>query len=351
MEENELGNYQIYKNSNPSSILEYVGGKLPRRKSLNRKSSQKMNYQKRKSSFFSKPSLDLMDNNKNIILTPVREKYASVEESSLDSKESQLSESEIRYKNLFKQYNFEKPTYKYSKFSNKHISKKVHNSTTKIYNLKPTKTYIGNNSNFFASTKLVNDNYDNFSPFKEDAYSNINYSSHNNSFAEVKSIFELDVHSESNAEKQINLTNIIKKKKYKDFQEKIKDIKIKFYSLISIFYLSLYLLCLKITFKLAMPKIPALGASLFIINFNNIIISLLFIKLDQIDFQTFINIKFDKILLTIFLNYLKIVLIIKSIRHLDLLVFIIIINMTPLISSYILIRGKNQSFNVSDYFC
>ena len=350
MEEKEFGHYQIYKKTNPSSILDYVGGKSPRRKSLHRKSSRKIDYLKRKSSFYSNRNLDLLDNNQKIIpLRPVEENFATVEESSYDSKESKRIESEIRYRNLFKEYKKEKSNYIYSKFSNKNINKKAHNSSSKIYHLKIIQTNIGT-SKFFTSGKKVNDNLNNFCSSKDEIYSNINYSS-DNSFDEGKSILDFNlIHSEPDEEHHRSESNTIKKKNYKDFQEKIKEIKIKFYSLTSVFYLSLYLLCVKITFKLSMPEIPPLGVSLFIISFNNIIISLLFIKLDQIDFQSIINIKFDNIFfLTIFFNYLKILLLIKSIQHLNLLTFFIIINMTPLIISYILIREKNQSFIVSDY--
>ena len=353
MNENELGNCKIYKDTNPSSIIDYVGNKM--KKPLKRGLSQTIDYSKKKSIFFSKLTLDPIDDNQNIEpLTPVEEKYASVEESSFNSIENKRKESEIYYKNIFKQFKRKKINYQFSKFSHKNINQRIHNSSNKLYtNFKKSQTKIRNN-NFFASTKFFNNDSNgngNFSSFKEETNSGINSSDISKyNLDDKKSSFHLDIYSDTEIEKKV-INKTIKKKKYKDFQEKIKEIKKKFYYLISIFYMSLFLLCLKISLQLSMPKTPALGVSLFIINFNNIIISLLFIKLDQIEFKTFLSIKFGNILLTIFFNYLKILLLLKSLQHLNLLTFILMINMTPFVISYIIIREKNQSFTVSDSIC
>ena len=71
-------------------------------------------------------------------------------------------------------------------------------------------------------------------------------------------------------------------------------------------------------------------------------------KLDQINLYEFINYKFYNYCLKIVFNYIRILLTIRSLQHLNLLSFILIINMNPLIVSYIYKRENNQSFTISD---
>ena len=59
---------------------------------------------------------------------------------------------------------------------------------------------------------------------KDEVYSYVNISS-DKSFDEGKSVLEFHFHSEPEEENHISTSNIIKKKNYKDFQEKIKEIK------------------------------------------------------------------------------------------------------------------------------
>ena len=338
MKEEDFGRDKIYKNTNPSSILDFVGNKLRRKNSLNRP-PHIINYQRNRTNLYSNPTLDPIINKKQKItlLIPVFERHVTDEESS--SNDSKKSKKEvIKYKNSFKQYKSENANnYQFNK------NNIIYNSSNTLYNYKGSNRNIRNN-NYLNSINWINDNnnnIDNYSPFKDELYSNINLNNSNNSFDE-KSFFELDEYLGSDGQRLIGVNNNIKK-------QKVKEIKIEFYVIISIFYLSLYLLSLKIALKLPMPKIPSLGVSLFIISFNNIIISLLFMKLDQINFQSFIKFKFENFLITILFNYLKVLLVIKSLQNLNLLTFVLIINMTPLVISYISIRENNQSFKYSDY--
>ena len=345
MKEEDFGRDKIYKNTNPSSILDFVGNKLRRKNSLKRP-PHIINYQRNRTNLYSNPTLDPIINKKQKItlLIPVFERHVTDEESSSNGSKKSKKEV-IKYKNSFKQYKSENANnYQFNK------NNIIYNSSNTLYNYKSSNRNIRNN-NYLNSINWINDNnnnIDNYSQFKDELYSNINLNNSNNSFDE-KSLFELDEYLGSDGQRLIGVNNNIKKQKHKDFQEKVKEIKIEFYVIISFFYLSLYLLSLKIALKLPMPKIPSLGVSLFIISFNNIIISLLFMKLDQINFQSFIKFKFENFLITILFNYLKVLLVIKSLQNLNLLTFVLIINMTPLVISYISIRENNQSFKYSDY--
>ena len=84
---------------------------------------------------------------------------------------------------------------------------------------------------------------------------------------------------------------------YNEYQNKQKNnnkrefeanVKMIFNFLISTIYLSLYFLCSKILFGTPMPYIPPIGTSLFIISFNNVILSAIFIIIDQIDYLEYL---------------------------------------------------------------
>ena len=129
-------------------------------------------------------------------------------------------------------------------------------------------------------------------------------------------------------------------------------VKMMFYFLISLLYYSLYLLCMKILFNFSMPQIPPLGTSLFIISFNNVVLSIIFIIMDQIDYLDYLHFKkiidnFPKMII----NFISILLIIKSLEKLNLITFIILINMKPIIISYFKIRDSNKIYQSIDTFC
>lgn len=345
MKDNEFGHFKIYKNANPSSIIDYVGGN--KRGSLNLP-SHLINYQRNRSNIFSKSTIDSkgISQTINLFKPSLERKVIDEESSSFDSKDSKDKTPLKRYKNIFKQYKNVNPIYQL----NSNLNSRIYNSSTKIYNYKISKKNI--NNKYMNTSTWANEN-DIYSPFRDDACSKIERSNSNRSSMDIdeKSEFELNKYPESDLEKQININNKVKKTKHKDFQEKAKEIKTKFYIIISFLYFSLYLLCIKICLNLSMPSNPALGVSLFIISFNNLIISITFMKLDQVSYQQFLKIKLGNFFLKILSNYFRILLVIKGLQNLNLLSFVLIINMTPLIISYISIRENNQSIKVSDSIC
>ena len=344
MKDKEFGRHKIYKNANPSSIIDYVGGNIPRKSSL-KINPHIINYPRNLPIIYQKSIIDKKTTlpKKINYLKPVLENYILDEElSSNGSNENKDNRPLFTYKNIFKQYK--------SVNTNFHnINNRIYNSTNKLYDFQGSKKNIINNK-LFNSSSINNDiNTDDFSnmysPFKDEINSPISKITSE----EEKSEFNLNRPSDLDMEKDKN--NEEKKPKHKDFQEKAKDIKIKFYVLISSFYFSSYLLCLKITLKLSMPEIPSMGVSLFIISFNNLFISLLFMKLDQVNYPKLPKFKNGNFFLKIIINYLRILLVINSLQHLNLLTFILILNMFPIIISYISIRENNQSFKVTDSIC
>lgn len=149
--------------------------------------------------------------------------------------------------------------------------------------------------------------------------------------------------------------SIIRKNEKKDINKQLKhEIKVKkvFYFLTASIYFSLYLLCLKILFNLPIAIIPPLGTSLFIISFNNVVLSILFIILDQIDYSEYLSFKrvlnnFPKIII----KFITILLTIKSLEKINLLTFITLIYMKPIIISFLKIREINKSYSSIDILC
>ena len=353
MKKEEFGPYKIYKNANPSSIIDYVGGHLPRRKnSLPRPLNPLIMNYSRNRTFSEKTTIESKSTSRKInLLKPSKEERIVIveESSSSNSIDSNNDKNIVRHKNIIKQY---KSVNTQFQLSNTNINNsRIYGSANNIYN------YKVNNKNIRNQKYLMNISYtsdrnnplDKFSPFQEDIYSNIDMSrSLKSSIDDEKSEFNLNIYPETDGEKQLYIKKRPKIHKHKDFQGKSKVIKNNFYFLIAFLYLSLYLLCLKITINLSMPKIIALGVSSFIINFNNLLISLLFMKLDQINFHEFIKYKFGNYFLKIVFNYIRILLTIRSLQYLNILSFILIINMSPLVVSYIYKRENNQSFKASD---
>ena len=351
MKDKEFGPHRIYKNVNPSSIIDYVGDHLPRKNTLQHQINPHIMNFSRNRTYSEKTSIEPKTTFRKInLLKPSKEERIILEESSSsNSRDSKNNKKNlVSHKNIIRQYKSVKTKFQ---FSNNNINNRIYGSSNKLYNYKPSKKSIRNNK-YIMNTSWANDrnnNLDKYSPFQEDIYSNIDMSrSLKSSFDDEKSEFDLNKYPESDGGKQININKKSKKPKHKDFQERAKKIKIIFYFIISIVYFSLYLLCLKITLNLSIPKITALGVSSFIISFNNLLISLLFMKLDQINFHEFIKYKFGNYFLKIVFNYIRILLTIRSLQYLNLLSFILIINMSPLIVSYMYKRENNQSFKISD---
>ena len=340
MKEEEL-RYKIYKNANPSSIIDYVGGNL----NLAHKNSQpihhRINY-KNMNNLYSKSKAESKESPpKKSQLNTVIERIIPDEESSC-SFNSKISRETIKsHKNVVKQYNNINNNYQFNINNTK-----IFNSSNKIYNYRTSNKSIRNNKYYLNLTKTIYNNKDLYSTFQDERYS-YKKNSFKSSNDEDKSDFFLN---EYETDMEDKMKKIIKNK-HKDYQKKAREIKIKFYVIISAFYFSLYFLCLKISLHLSIPEIPSLGVSLFIISFNNLIISILFIKLDQINFKDFITLeKFGSYAVKISFNYIRILLTIKSLQNLKLLSFILMINMTPLLVSYISIRENNKAYKMSDSF-
>ena len=167
---------------------------------------------------------------------------------------------------------------------------------------------------------------------------------------------------ERNLQNSPNILNKDVKDKNDEKDKQIQQIKLKkehetnvkmiFYFLTALIYYSLYLICTKILFNTPMPYIPPIGTSLFIICLNNLILSIFFIAIDQINYFKYIY--FEIIIhnfLQIITNFISILLIIKSLENMNLLIFIILINTKPLILSYLNIRESNRSYKLMDSFC
>ena len=348
--------YKIYKNGNSSSIIDYIENNPSTNDNVQPINSHMIKYSRKRRRLYNQPKYESKINSPKVTqLNTVFEKIIKDEESSsFDSKINEEFNPTKSHKNLLNKYQNLNIN---NQFTNNNINyyNKIYSSSNKIYNYKNYKLNKNNigNKNFMSIHWVDENKKDKYNNFKEDIYS---YKDLSKSF--ISSIdgdpseFSLNKNQISDDEKKLYENINIFKNKYSP--KNSKNIKIKFYIIISAFYFSLYLLCLKISIKLSMPKIPSLGVSSFIISFNNFFLSVLFIKLDQINCNEHFNFdKFHIYILKILINYLSILLTIKSLQYLNLLSFIIIINMTPLIVSYFTIRENNKSYKPSDliYYC
>lgn len=347
----ENNKYKIYKNLNPSSILDYVGGHLPKNttQAIN---PHLINFARKRNIIYPQNKFDSKGTSPKTTLNTVFEKFKKDEESSsIDSNDREDNNSTKSHKNTVKQYKSVNMNYT---FSNTNINKQIYGSTNKIYKYKSNKKIL--KKKFYPNITWTNDNNtEKYNTYISDIYSSKEMSrSFRSSIDEDKSEFFLnqkdsDEENEEEDEKGKKEDSI--DQKHIDFCKKRKEIKKKFYLIISIFYFSLYLLSLKISLKLSMPEIPALGVSSFIISFNNLFISLIFMKIDQVSIKEYIYIeKIGNYFFKIVFNYVRILLTIKSLQHLKLFTFILILNMNPLLGSYVSISENNRSFKSSDFF-
>ena len=146
---------------------------------------------------------------------------------------------------------------------------------------------------------------------------------------------------------KIDNNNILNK-----FREHKNKIKMKFYCLISLIYFSLNFLSIKILYSLPIYKIPPLGTSLFMISFNNVILSVFFINLDQINYHDYFDIEIviDNFIKMI-LHFFSILLTIKSLKKVSLLNFVLIVNMNPIVISFLNIWENNKRYTSKDSIC
>jgi len=341
----EFQNKKIYKNQVPSSIIDYIGNNIIRNKTLPIKRNL-LNYSRKRNSYYPSSKYEPKDNPPIVsLLKPVEEKILNDEESSSFENNEENSSSES-YKKDFKLYKSQNINYNYI---NQGINNKIYNSTNQIYNLQSNNNYQSNYYKNIYSSKDINMKLNINSPYINEKYS---LQDNSNSFKISnydKSEFFLNNNQDSDDESQDEKVklNISKEQKY---HKRKKEIKKTFYLSISVFYFSLYLLCLKILLQLSLPEIPSLGVSSFIINFNNLFISLLFMKLDQVNLIEYLY--FDKIgnyFIKIVINYIKILLTIRSLCHIKLFSFILILNMNPLLISFFSIRSNYNLYTFSDF--
>ena len=351
----EFKKFQIYKNETPSSIINYVGGQL---QSSNTQAINQhlLNYPRRRNSLYLK-KFDSKDSiTKVTVLNTVVEKKKKYEESSSSCENSEENNIVKSHEYLLKDQKIVNLKYR---FQNNNINKQIqYNSTNKLFNYKSNKKindkkYYGNTT-WTTETNLVNNYtfYDNTYSYKEFSRSFKSSMDDNNSDFLLNEVQDSDIETEEyNNNDNNNRFNIIPdNKNYERFSKKKKEIKKGFYLLISLLYLSLYLLCLKISLKLSMPIIPSVGVSTFLINVNIMLMSLLFMKLDQIDLLELLYFqKYGNLFLKIILNYINIVLTIKSLQYIKLFSFILILNMSTLIKSYIFIKENNKLYKLLDF--
>ena len=343
----EFKKYQIYKNETPSSIINYVGGQL-QRSNTQAVNQHIINYPRRRNSLYLK-KFDSKDSIPKVtVLNTVFEKKKKYEESSSSFENSEENNITKSHENLLKTQKSVNLDYRF-KNNNKQIQ---YNSTKKLFNYKSNKKIIDKkyygNTTWTTDTNLVN-NY----TFCDNIYSYKEFSrSFKSSVDDNKSDFLLNENLDSDIEiEETNRFNSISGNENNErFSKRKKDIKKGFYLIISLLYLSLYLLCLKISLTLSIPIIPGVGVSTFLINFNILLMSLLFMKLDQIDLLELLYFqKYGNLFLKIIFNYINIVLTIKSLQYIKLFSFILILNMNPLIKSYIFIRENNKLYKLLDF--
>ena len=138
-------------------------------------------------------------------------------------------------------------------------------------------------------------------------------------------------------------TVLIKKNEKLLNKPKIKFIKKTFLLNMSISYYSIFLLCVKLIDKIKLPETPPASAILFIIYFNELLFSFIFMRLDQIDITK--NFNTDDLyhfIIEICLEFIKTLLTVKSLQKLPLLSFILILYLNPLITSLIYLKQKME---------
>ena len=132
-------------------------------------------------------------------------------------------------------------------------------------------------------------------------------------------------------------------------KEKIRIVKYDYLLLISILYYSIFLLMAKILNSIKLPEIPSVSIILFLIYFHELILSTIFMSIDHIDVLANFDTKdLYHYLIHIFIEYIKVFLIIRGLRHLSLLSFIVIIYLNPLLTSLIILKQKMEEITKMD---
>ncbi len=135
---------KIYKNSNPSSILDFVGKHLPNN-NMQIMNSPLLNYTRKKGSIHTKQKLESNTSPRMTILNTVFEKFKKDEESSsFDSKED--NNSIKRNENTFKPYRSVNVNFK---LNNNNVNRRISDSSNILYNYKSHKKKLKNTIQIF----------------------------------------------------------------------------------------------------------------------------------------------------------------------------------------------------------
>ena len=155
-----------------------------------------------------------------------------------------------------------------------------------------------------------------------------------------------NINEESFIKKNISLNN---NNGYQINKVKTRKIKSDFYLTISILYYSIFLLMVKILNSTKLPEIPSTSVILFLIYFHQLIFSMIFMSIDHIDVLTNFDTKdLYHYLIHIFLENIKLFLIIKGLKNLNILSFILIIYLNPLLTSLIILKQKMEETKKMD---
>ena len=250
-----------------------------------------------------------------------------------------------RYKNIEEPLNIRKftidsttatPTLKRKRVS------LIGNKFKNIVSFLQAKKKINSNNNKYTEGKKNENNFLNVHPLFNKKISKFESSAEfsiDEDFLSEKSIY-----SKNSDEPLTRKNTLIIKKNEKVFNKtKIKNIKRYFLLNVSISYFSIFLLCIKLINTVKLPEIPSTSTILFIIYFNELVFSLVFMQLDQIDVTK--NFNTDDLyhfVIEIILEFFKTLLVVISLQRLPILPFILILHLNPIIISFIILKQKME---------
>ena len=200
------------------------------------------------------------------------------------------------------------------------------------------------NNIFTEGKKNENSSFSNFYPLfsrKTSKYDNSIEPSLDEDLLSEKSIYSKNSINEESFSRKNTLA--IKKNEKVVNKSKIKNIKRGFLLIMSILYYSIFLLSVKLINTVKIPEIPSTSTILFIIYFNELIFSFVFIRIDQIDIiKNFNTDDLNHFIIEILSEFLKTLLTVKSLEGLPLISFILIPYLYPLVTSFICLKQKME---------
>lgn len=153
-----------------------------------------------------------------------------------------------------------------------------------------------------------------------------------------KELFPISEDDNEFEKKTINKLKINKNQIFKSNERKQKS---NYVLTMSVIYYSIFLLSAKIISIAKLPEIPSTSSILFVFYFNELILSLIFIKIDQIDIIKNISIKdLNYFIIEILLEYIKSFFTISSLKRIPLLPFIVILYLNPILTSHTIIKQR-----------